>query len=85
LPVVVYSCEAWSLTVREECRLRIFENRILGLIFGPNRDTKGGWRRLHNEEVHKLYHSSNMHRVIKSKRLRWAGHVARMEEVLSKF
>ena len=80
LPVVLYGCKTWSLTLREECRLRVFVNRILRRIFGPNRDENGEWRRLHNEEFHSLYRSSNIVRVIKSRRLRWAGHVARMED-----
>ena len=79
LPVVLYGCEAWSLTLREECRLRVFENRILRRIFGPKRDENGEWRRLDNEERHGLYRSPNIVRVIKSRRLRWAGHVSRME------
>jgi hypothetical protein len=78
LPVVLYGCESWSLTLREECRLRVFENRVLRRIFGPKRDeVKGEWRRLHNKE---LYSSPNIIRVIKSRRLRWAGHVASMVE-----
>ena len=80
LPVVLYGCETWSLTLREECRLRVFENRILRRIFGPKRDEHGEWRRLHNEELHSLYLSPNILRIIKSRRLRWAEHVARMEE-----
>ena len=78
--VVLYGSEAWSLTLKEECRLRVFENRILRRIFRPRRDTNGEWRRLHIEELHSLYLSPNIVRVIKSRRLRWAGHVARMEE-----
>ena len=88
LPVVLYGCETWSLTLREECRLRVFENRILRQIFVPKRDENGEWRRLHNEELHSLYCSPNIVRVIKSRRrLRWADHVARVEEggVFSKF
>ena len=55
LPVVLYGCETWSLTLREDSRLRVFENRILRRIFGPKRDVNGEWRRLHNEELHNLY------------------------------
>jgi hypothetical protein len=64
-----------------ECRLRVFENRVLKRIFGPKRgEVTGEWRRIHNEELHALYSSPNIIRVIKSKRLRWAEHVARMGE-----
>ena len=73
-------CEAWSLTLREECSLWVFENRILRRIFGPKRDVNGEWRRLHNEELYSLSRSLNTVRVIKSRRLRWVGHIARMEE-----
>ena len=83
--VVLYGCETWSLTSREERKLRIYENRILRRKFGPNRDENGEWRRLYNEELHSLYRSPNVVRVIKSRRLRWAGHVARMEEGGSAF
>ena len=76
LPIVLYICETWSLTLGEECRLRIFENRILRRIFGPRMDKNEEWRSLHNEE----YRSPNIVRVIKSRRLIWAGYVARMEE-----
>jgi hypothetical protein len=81
LPVVLYGCETWSLTLREVCRLRVFENRVLRRIFGPKKDeVTGEWRRLHNKELYALYSSLNIIRVIKSRRLRWAGHVARMGE-----
>jgi hypothetical protein len=73
--------ETWSLTLREEHRLRVFENKVLRRIFGPKRDElTGGWRKLHNEELQNLYSSPNIVRMIKSRRIRWAGHVARMGE-----
>jgi hypothetical protein len=79
LPVVLYGCETWSLTAREEHKLRVFENRVLRRIFGPQRDGEtGGWRKLHNEELHNFYPSPSIIRIIKSRRTRWAGHVARM-------
>ena len=81
LPVVLYGCETWSLTLREEHRLRVFENRVLRRIFGPKRDgVTEEWRKLHNEELNDLYPSLNIVRVVKSRRMRWAGHVARMGE-----
>jgi hypothetical protein len=74
-------CETWSLTVREEHKLRVFENRVLKRIFGPKRDgVTGGWRKLNNEELHNLYSSPSIIRIIKSRRMRWAGHVARIGE-----
>jgi hypothetical protein len=77
--VVLYGCENWSLTLREEYRLRVFENRVLRRIFGSKRDeVMGGWKKLHNEELRDLYSSPSMIRIIKSRRMRWAGHVARM-------
>jgi hypothetical protein len=79
-PVVLYECETWSLTLREERRLRVSENRVLRRIFGPKREEDGSWRKLHNDELHSLYSSPNIVRVIKSRRMRWVGHVARMEE-----
>ena len=63
LPVVLYGCETWSLTLREESRLRIFENRILRRVFRPKRDDNGEWRMLHNEELHSLYRSPNIVRL----------------------
>jgi hypothetical protein len=80
LPVVLYGCETWSLTLREEHRLRVFENRVLRMIFGPKREKDGSWRKLHNDELHSLYSSPGIVRVTKSRRIRWAGHVARMGE-----
>jgi hypothetical protein len=72
--VVLYGCGTWSLTLREEHRLRVFENRVLKRIFRPKRDEViGGWRKLHNEEFHNLYGSPNILRMIKSRRMRWEG------------
>jgi len=78
-PVVLYGCEPWSLTLRDERRLRVFENRVLRRIFGPKKDeVTGDWRKLHNEELNDLYSSPNIVLVIQSRRMRQAGHVARM-------
>jgi hypothetical protein len=74
--VVLYGCENWSLILREEHRLRVFETRVLRRIFGPKRDgVIGGWKKLHNEELHNLYSSSSIIRIIKSRKMRWARHV----------
>jgi hypothetical protein len=71
-----------SLTLREEHKLRVFENRVLRRIFGPKRDeVTGGWRKLHNYELHGLYSSPSIIRVIKARKMRWTGHVARMGEL----
>ena len=71
LPVVLYGCETWSLTLREERKLSVFENKVLRRIFGPSRDeVTEDWRRLHNEELNDLYSSPNIVRVIKSRRIR---------------
>ena len=79
MPVVLYGCETWSLTLRKERRQRVFENRVLRRIFGSKRDeVTGEWRELHNEELNNLYCSPIVVRVIKSSRTRWAGRVARM-------
>ncbi|KAJ4428741.1 hypothetical protein ANN_25734 [Periplaneta americana] len=81
LPVVLYGSETWILTLREEHRLRVFENKVLRKIFGAKRDeVTGEWRKLHNAELHALYSSPDIIRNIKSRRLKWAGHVARMGE-----
>ena len=79
---MLYRGVTWSLTLREERRQRVFEKRR---IFGPKTDENGEWRRLHNKELHRLYRSPNIVRGIKSRRLRWTGHVARMEEARSAF
>jgi hypothetical protein len=79
LPVVLYGCETWSLTLREEHRLRVFENRVLRRIFGLKRnEVTREWRKLHNKELRELYSSPSIIRIIKSRRMRWAGHVAQM-------
>jgi hypothetical protein len=76
LPFVLYVCE--TLTLREEHRLRVFENKVLRRIFGPKREEDGSRRKLYNDELHSLYSSPNSVRVIKSRRMRWVGHVAHM-------
>jgi hypothetical protein len=81
LPVVLYGCETWSLTLKEEHRLRVSENRVVRRIFGLKRDeVTGEWRKLHNEELHNVYSFPDVIRQIKSSRMRWAGHVACMGE-----
>ena len=79
LPVILYACETWILTLREEKRLQVFENKVLRKIFGPKRDDQTGeWKRLYNGELHDLYGKPDIIRIVKSRRLRWAGHVTRM-------
>jgi hypothetical protein len=78
LSVVLYGCKTLSLTLCEDHRLRVFENRVLRMIFGPKREEDGSWRKLHNDELHSLCSSPNIVRVITSRSMRWAGHVARM-------
>jgi hypothetical protein len=81
LPVVLYGCETWSFTLREEHRLRVFENRVLRRIFRPKRDeVTGEWRRLHSEKLHNLYPSPAIIWQNKLRTMRWAGHVACMRE-----
>jgi hypothetical protein len=81
LPIVLYGCETWSLTLREERRLRVFDNRVLRRVFGPKRyEVTEEWRKLRNEELSDLYFLPNIVRVVKSRRMRWAGHVARIGE-----
>ena len=79
--MVLYGCETWSLTLREERRLRVFENRALRRIYGPRRDeVTGELRKPHNEELNDLYCSPNIVWMIKSRRISWAWHVAYMGE-----
>ena len=81
MPVVLYGCETWSLTLREDCRLRGFEHRVLRRMLGSKREeVTGEWRRLHKKELYALYSSPVIIRVVKSRRLKWAGHVARLGE-----
>jgi hypothetical protein len=78
LMVVLYECETWSLTLGEEHRLRVFENKVLRKILGPKKKENQSWRKLHNDELHGLYSSLNIVRVIKSRRMKSAGPVACM-------
>jgi hypothetical protein len=81
LSVVLYGCGTWSLTVREEHKLRVFENRVLRRIFVPKWDgVTGGWRKLHNDDLHNLYPPPSIIGIIKSRMMRWVGHVARIGE-----
>jgi hypothetical protein len=84
--VVLYECVISPLLLREEYRLRVFENRVLRRIFGPKRgEVKGKWRKLRNEELRDLYSSPSIIRMIKSRRMRWAGHVERMGEKMNAY
>jgi hypothetical protein len=86
LPVILFGCEIWSLTLREEHRLRVFKNKVRRRIFGPKREkVTGGWRKLHNEELRDLYSSPSIIRIINSRRMRWAGHVARMGKKINAY
>ncbi|PNF42585.1 hypothetical protein B7P43_G03093, partial [Cryptotermes secundus] len=86
LPVALYECETWSLKLRREHRLRVFENRVLRTIFVPKRDeVTVGWRKLHNEELHNFYSLSIIIRMIKPRRMRWAGHEVRMGEKMNTY
>jgi hypothetical protein len=81
VPVVLYACKTLSLILGEEHRLQVFENRVLRRILGLKMDeVTGGWRKLYNEELHDLYSLPSIIRIIKSSKMRWAGHVARMGE-----
>jgi hypothetical protein len=85
-PVIVYGYETWSVVLREEHRLRVFENRVLRRIFRTKRDeVTGGWRKLHNEELHGSYSSPSFIKMIRSRRMRWTGHVARMGEMRNEY
>jgi len=82
LPFVLFGCETWSLTLREERRLSVFEKKALRKIFGRKRDeVTGEWKRLHNNQLYAMYSSRNKIRVMKSRRMRWAGYVARMGDI----
>jgi hypothetical protein len=80
-PVVLYGCQTWSLTLREDHRLRVFENRVMRRISGPKRDeVTGGWRNLHNKELHSMYSSPSIIRLIKSRKIRWERYAAQIKE-----
>ena len=80
LPIASHRRETWSLTLREDSGLRVFENRVLRRIFGPKREkVTGGWRKLHTGEIHDQHSSPNIIRVIKWRTIRWAEQVERME------
>jgi hypothetical protein len=76
LPVVLFGCETWSVTLGEEYSLRVFLVNLLRKIFGPKREEDGSWRKLHNDELHCFYASPSIVRMIKSRRMKWAGHMA---------
>jgi hypothetical protein len=85
LSAVLYGCETWSLILREEHRLKVFKNSVLRITFGPTRDgVTEEWRKLHNKELHNLYSSPNIIRLIKSRKMRWAGHMVHMGEEMYK-
>jgi hypothetical protein len=82
----LYECKSWFLTLREEHRLRVFENRVLTRMFGPEtHELTGGWRELHNEELYNLYSSPDIIRVIKSRKMAWVAHVAGMRRKMRTF
>ena len=82
---VTLFCETRSLTLRKECRIKVFKNRILRRVFGPKRDAKGEWTKLNNGELQSLYRKPNIFKMSKAIRLRWASHISKMEEGRSAF